>query len=205
MLFSYKKPNSKMKRRSAEQSMMKLCRKYVNYKMYFDFNNSNVLSVQTINDSTVAVDHFIVSAAYFAAFYKDFIMYFYFICLNKQRLFWYDLKIIFFFFIAHRVYKSESSRASRASIAAPLLRSFAPPARGCPPQAHGRASGTDVRPERDAARSKCQRKRMFTNCAERTACTGSRGTPHVICDRRCRYQMAAVRRSRATNEIERTI
>lgn len=95
-----------MKRRSAGQSMMKLCRKYVNYKMYFDFNNSNVLSVRTINDSTVAVDHFIVSAAYSAAFYKDFIMYFYFICLNKQRLFWYDLKIIFFFFIAHRVYKS---------------------------------------------------------------------------------------------------
>lgn len=87
------------------KSKMKLCRGYLQADYYyyyfrFDFNNSNtILSCLASDGVAVAIAADVV--AVFATLFKDFIMYFYFICLNKQRLFWYDLKIIYFFFITH--------------------------------------------------------------------------------------------------------
>lgn len=87
---------------------MKLCAGFVCYYFRFDFNNSYTISgvlaaaaVTFVCDrpcTSVDVADVFASNGSTNTLYKDFIMYFYFICLNKQRLFWYDLKIIYIFF-----------------------------------------------------------------------------------------------------------
>lgn len=85
---------------------MKLCAGFVCYYFRFNFNNSYTISgalaaatfVCDTPCTSVDVADVFASNGSSHTFYKDFIMYFYFICLNKQRLFWYDLKIIYFFF-----------------------------------------------------------------------------------------------------------
>lgn len=87
---------------------MKLCAGFVCYYFRFNFNNSYTISgvlaavaVTFVCDTPrtgVDVADVFASNGSSNTLYKDFIMYFYFICSNKQRLFRYDLKIIYTFF-----------------------------------------------------------------------------------------------------------
>lgn len=100
---------------------MKLCAGFVCYYFRFNFNNSYTISgvlaaaaafvCDTRRTSADVADGF-ASNSNGNTLYKDFIMYFYFICLNKQRLFWYDLKIIFFSLFYCTPWVRESDRCN---------------------------------------------------------------------------------------------